>query len=141
MKKIIFLMIPLAFIFLAANPQAQSEKKAQKEHEHSEAVDTSKAACCSGEEAEGECCSNEAADGKADAGHKKPDKVDQEAKQAWNTVCPVTGEDIEEGAPTLEYNGKIVAFCCKGCVSKFQKDPEKYLKDISPDGKTYLKKD
>ena len=44
--------------------------------------------------------------------------------QIWNKVCPVKGEEVDTEAPTVEYNGKVIGFCCPGCDSKFQKDPE-----------------
>ena len=30
----------------------------------------------------------------------------------------------------VEYQGKRVYFCCKGCDKKFQADPEKYLDNL-----------
>jgi YHS domain-containing protein len=44
-------------------------------------------------------------------------------------TCPVTGESIDPAAFT-EYKGKKVYFCCKGCIAKFEKDPEKYAAKI-----------
>jgi len=46
-----------------------------------------------------------------------------------NKVCPVKGEEIDADAPTVEYNGKLIVFCCPGCDSKFQKDPEKIYEE------------
>ena len=57
---------------------------------------------------------------------------------AWNTVCPVSGEEIDPEGTRLEYSGKVYGFCCNGCISKFKKDPEKYSKNLSDDGKTFL---
>lgn len=57
---------------------------------------------------------------------------------AWNAVCPVRGEEIDPEGTKVEYNGKIYGFCCSGCISKFEKDPEKYSKNISDDGKSFL---
>jgi YHS domain-containing protein len=28
------------------------------------------------------------------------------------------------------YDGRLIRFCCKGCVKSFNKNPEKYLKEI-----------
>ncbi len=56
---------------------------------------------------------------------------------AWNAVCPVRGEAIDPEANKVEYNGKVYGFCCNGCDSKFTKDPEKYSKNLSEDGKTF----
>jgi len=55
-----------------------------------------------------------------------------------NTVCPVSGEEIDEGITTT-YNGKTYAVCCKSCLKKFNKDPEKYISKLSTDGKSLKK--
>lgn len=49
--------------------------------------------------------------------------------QIAQKTCPVTGEAINPAVFT-EYQGKKVYFCCKGCVTKFDKDPEKYAANI-----------
>ena len=58
--------------------------------------------------------------------------------QIWNKVCPVKGEEIDVDAPTVEYNGKVIGFCCPGCDTKFQKDPEKYLKNLNENGSKFI---
>lgn len=47
-------------------------------------------------------------------------------------TCPVTGAKLGEmGKPYVhEYKGREIRFCCKGCVKKFEADPEKYLKQM-----------
>jgi YHS domain-containing protein len=60
--------------------------------------------------------------------------------QPWNKVCPVKGNEIDPEARTVEYNGKLYGFCCTGCGSKFQKDPEKYMKNLNEDGSEFIKK-
>ena len=45
---------------------------------------------------------------------------------AEQTTCPVMGGPIDKSI-FVEYKGKKVYFCCKGCVAAFQKEPEKYL--------------
>jgi YHS domain-containing protein len=67
----------------------------------------------------------------------KVNKVDSKS-EAWNAVCPVHGEEIDPEANKVEYNGKVYGFCCNGCDSKFTKDPEKYSKNLSEDGKTFV---
>ena len=52
-----------------------------------------------------------------------------------NSICPVSGEEIEDGITTT-YNGKTYAVCCKSCLKKFNKDPEKYISKLSEDGKS-----
>ncbi|MGB9664365.1 MAG: YHS domain-containing protein [Ignavibacteria bacterium] len=68
---------------------------------------------------------------------KKDNKL--EVKKIWNEVCPVMGDPVDPETPTVEYNGKIIGFCCKSCIKKFKKDPEKYLKNLSEDGKRFIK--
>lgn len=59
--------------------------------------------------------------------------------KAFNTVCPVSSEDIDD--PVLvEYKGKTYAVCCKSCLKKIKKDPEKYISRLSEDGKSLTKK-
>jgi YHS domain-containing protein len=45
-------------------------------------------------------------------------------------TCPVTGEQFTINSDTkhAEYSGKYAYFCCAGCKSQFDKDPERYLK-------------
>ena len=42
---------------------------------------------------------------------------------------PVCGMQVDpqKAAGSVEYQGKTYHFCSKGCVAKFQADPEKYL--------------
>src|ERR1043165_381442 len=59
---------------------------------------------------------------------------------AWKSVpvsgdyalkeCVVSGEKLgAEGMKpyAIEYKGTQIQFCCKDCVAKFEKDPDKYL--------------
>ena len=43
--------------------------------------------------------------------------------------CIVSGSDLGDmGEPvSYEHNGTLIKFCCKPCIPKFQKNPEKYL--------------
>jgi len=43
-----------------------------------------------------------------------------------NSLCIVSGEKIDSKI-TADYKGKTYAFCCKTCLKKFTKDPEKYV--------------
>jgi YHS domain-containing protein len=55
-----------------------------------------------------------------------------------NTVCPVSGEEIDSEI-TAVYKEKTYALCCKSCLKKFNKDPEKYVSKLSEDGKSLKK--
>ena len=63
-------------------------------------------------------------------GHEKADAAEASV-DAGNTVCPVSGEKIDEKAKaTYEYEGKAYNFCCASCIDEFKKDPAKYIKKI-----------
>ena len=55
-----------------------------------------------------------------------------------NTICPVSGEEIDSEITAI-YKGKTYAVCCKSCLKKFNKDPEKYISKLSEDGKSLKK--
>ena len=57
---------------------------------------------------------------------------------AWNKVCPVKGNPIEDDTPIVEYDGKIYGFCCPGCDVKFAENPEKYSKNLNEDGTRFV---
>ena len=48
--------------------------------------------------------------------------------------CSVTRHDIY-----TDYNDKRIYFCSKGCLEKFKKDPEKYLKRAEEKGVQFEK--
>jgi Cu+-exporting ATPase len=41
-------------------------------------------------------------------------------------VCKMT-IDSAKAAATSEYKGQIIYFCAKGCKTKFDQDPAKYM--------------
>ena len=47
-------------------------------------------------------------------------------------TCPVSGNSLAEvDKPfTHKYDGQQVQFCCKDCVKAFDKDPDKYMKNV-----------
>lgn len=51
------------------------------------------------------------------------------------TVCPVLQGNIDKSV-FVDYKGKRIYFCCKGCDAEFAKDPEKYLKKLEAEGVT-----
>ena len=61
-----------------------------------------------------------------------------EGTNIFNEVCPIMGGTISTKLPTVTYKGKIYGFCCKGCDKKFAENPEKYLKNLSADGKKFI---
>jgi len=110
-------MISLISLFALAQEKPETEKKEKKECSHS---------CCGTKESHSEV---------------NLDKSGESSMvQIWNKVCPVKGEEIDADAPTVEYNGKVIGFCCPGCETKFEKDPETYLKNLNDDGSQLRKK-
>jgi xanthine dehydrogenase accessory factor len=51
-------------------------------------------------------------------------------KEGTKATCPITGDQFVIAKDTVhaEYKGKHVYFCCPGCKTAFDKDPEKYTK-------------
>lgn len=51
------------------------------------------------------------------------------AKYGGQRTCPVMGDVLGEmGEPIpVSVKGQTVYVCCKGCVAKVQRDPDKYL--------------
>jgi hypothetical protein len=48
-------------------------------------------------------------------------------------TCLVTDEALDSmgGAITTIHDGQEVKFCCKGCITSFNKDPAKYIKKMA----------
>ena len=53
-------------------------------------------------------------------------------------TCPVMGGKIDK-AVYVDFEGKRVYFCCKGCPPEFNKDPAKYIKKLEAEGITLEK--
>ncbi|NUN07825.1 MAG: YHS domain-containing protein [Ignavibacteriaceae bacterium] len=45
-------------------------------------------------------------------------------------MCPVTDEEAD-GEIVAVHKGVTYALCCKRCLKKFEKDPEKYIKKLN----------
>lgn len=47
-------------------------------------------------------------------------------------TCIVSDNELGSMGDSISYNhnGQEVKFCCKPCIKKFKKDPEKYFKKI-----------
>lgn len=47
-------------------------------------------------------------------------------------VCALSGEPLGSMGPPIkvEYEGKPVFLCCKGCTAAFEADPEKYVANL-----------
>jgi hypothetical protein len=59
-------------------------------------------------------------------------KAAELAKTYPLTTCLVSGDNLGGMGETIDclYQGKLVRFCCKGCIKSFNKNPDKYLKEL-----------
>jgi YHS domain-containing protein len=46
-------------------------------------------------------------------------------------TCVVSGEDLGDKPYTFTHNGQTVKLCCKDCLAKFDKDPDKYMAKLN----------
>jgi hypothetical protein len=48
------------------------------------------------------------------------------------TTCVVSHDSLGGMGETVDalYEGRLIRFCCKGCVKSFNKNPDKYLKEL-----------
>lgn len=59
--------------------------------------------------------------GKDGGATSKPTKMmDGTASAPINLICPIMGEEIQEGGETSTVSGHTIAFCCDGCKDKFE---------------------
>ena len=63
------------------------------------------------------------------AGDEQPLVAPGETEIGDRSTCPVSGEEfvVSESSPSVEHEGRTYHFCCPGCASRFDADPEKYL--------------
>jgi len=64
------------------------------------------------------------------ADKKSPGPSTAPSTQPVNKMCAVEKDDKADPTVTVVYKGKVIAFCCEDCKPKFEKDPEKYMKDL-----------
>lgn len=68
----------------------------------------------------------------AETPKKEGDKpATTQAAKPVNKFCPVMGKSHEvDPKVTTKYKGKVIGFCCDSCITDFEKDPEKYMKNL-----------
>jgi YHS domain-containing protein len=76
-------------------------------------------------------CSKDCIEGyKADPGKYTTHVAAQQKQLAGlpkvQAICPITGQEADRIISTT-YQGRKILFCCKGCIGKFEKNPEKYV--------------
>jgi YHS domain-containing protein len=57
------------------------------------------------------------------------------SKRVAQTLCPITGKAINKDI-SVDYKGKRVYFCSADCPAVFNKDPDKYIKEMEAKGIT-----
>ncbi len=81
---------------------------------------------------------------KADPTPAEQAQIDQQKKTYPLATCPVSGDNLAKndmGEKPVDYlytqknadgteTQRLVRFCCKDCVNKFKKNPDKYLKTL-----------
>jgi len=67
--------------------------------------------------------------GPADAGSytKEQLRAAAAACKSVNAICPVMGNLVKPDGGSATYEGETIAFCCPGCVKKFNADPTRYM--------------
>ena len=53
-----------------------------------------------------------------------------EITESIQTICPVSGDVLEDHETSLTLPGRKIYLCCKNCVKKFKKKKELYLKKM-----------
>jgi membrane fusion protein, copper/silver efflux system len=96
-----------------------------------------------GHQQHGESTSNEEQSSTNQSSHKEEPLMDKssdvnKAMKVFNEVCPVLGNKVPADPVTVEYNGKTIGFCCPGCDQEFLSDPDKFMKNLSSDGKIFI---
>ncbi len=61
--------------------------------------------------------------------HGEMNKEVQSSESTNQTTCPVLGGDIDKQF-YVDHMGKRVYLCCKMCIEKFNKEPEKYMEKL-----------
>ena len=52
-------------------------------------------------------------------------------KDVVNSSCPMSGKAVSKDTPHRTfYKGKTIGFCGTGCKTKFEANPEKYIRKI-----------
>ncbi|MCK4998303.1 MAG: YHS domain-containing protein [Anaerohalosphaera sp.] len=82
--------------------------------------------CCADEDAEAKTCGPDCTKPCCADKDVVEKVVESTVNTAEQTTCPVMGGKINKEI-FVEYKGKKVYFCCGGCDTKFQADPEKYI--------------
>jgi YHS domain-containing protein len=62
-----------------------------------------------------------------------PPAAAKEQTSTEQTMCPIMGGPVNHDI-FVDYKGKRIYFCCNACPPVFNKDPEKYIKEMESKG-------
>jgi YHS domain-containing protein len=65
----------------------------------------------------------------------------REESNAFNSVCPVDGQQIDSGIETIRYGGKEYGFDSPSCALVFSDNPELYAGNLTDNGQNYTHRD
>ncbi len=142
MKKIFVLTLFVFFLLTNISPAQSKDNSTIKDKKECAAEKDKSDKCCSKKST---CSDKDKSSDSKSKGHdhskmeKSGDSKSEVSSASFNTVCPITGEEVDASTETVTYENKIYGFCCPGCIDKFSSNPEKYIKNLSEDGKTFLK--
>lgn len=57
--------------------------------------------------------------------------VGQARMPMTNTQCPVMKGERAKDKFFVDYEGQRIRLCCKSCIKRFSKNPEKYLAELN----------
>jgi YHS domain-containing protein len=64
----------------------------------------------------------------------KPEIQTMQESKAWNTVCPVCGNQVSSDVPTIKFSGKDYGFDGSSCAVIFNDDPGTYSGNLNEEG-------
>jgi YHS domain-containing protein len=54
-----------------------------------------------------------------------------------NTICPVSGDKVDNSKLVEVYGGKVYHMCCADCNKDFEKDPAKFAQAVAANPAKY----
>jgi YHS domain-containing protein len=66
-----------------------------------------------------------------------PSTQPSQAVDLRNTICPVSGDKVDNSNLVEIYGGKVYHLCCADCHKDFEKDPAKYASAVAANPAKY----
>jgi YHS domain-containing protein len=67
----------------------------------------------------------------------QPSIQPSQAVDLRNTICPVSGDKVDDSKLVEIYGGKVYHLCCADCHKDFEKDPAKYASAVAANPAKY----